>query len=131
MAPSNELIVRSLVAAFVNGDGETCRAHLHDHAVHRVPGHNPMSGWYKGCDAIVAMCLKRDQALAGKHYRATFVSMSASNEHVAMLTTVDAESGGRQYTWNDTLVFFFEDGKVAACWMFVDDEEAFDAFWNS
>jgi ketosteroid isomerase-like protein len=123
-------MVQGLVTAFIDGDRDACAVCLHEHVVHDVPGRNPMSGRYKGREAVLAMCVKRKQALQGKQYRSKIVSTSSSDEHVAMVTSVHAESRGVAYTWNDTLVFFFEDGKVAACWMFVDHMDAFNEFWN-
>jgi ketosteroid isomerase-like protein len=130
MTRSKENDVRDMFEAYLQGDHDRFVRAWHEDGAFHIPGHNAVAGVYTGRDGLVDFQHKRDQILAGKAYSIQIENTSVSDDHVALMTSVDAMRDGRPYTWQATWVFFFREGCIGAGWLFVDDLDTFDAFWQ-
>ena len=133
MAHSNELVIQKLLGTCAPEclDAPTLNSLLDEHAVYHVPGWNALSGEYRGRDEIVGLMQRRMQFLQKKHPRIKYLGTSVSGEHVAMLYEYEVDIRGKCLIWRANSVYFIKQGKVVECWLFVDDEEVFNAFWEA
>jgi hypothetical protein len=133
MPHPNESIIRQLIidCAPECHNPHALQQYLDEQAVYQIPGWNELSGVYKGMEQIATLASRRSQLLKGRQHHIRFVGTTASDEHVAVLHQFDADVHGKQITWRGNTVYFIKQGKIAECWLFVDDEEAFNEFWSA
>ncbi len=133
MSHPNETVIQKLLGTCAPDcpDTFTLNSLLDEDAVYHVPGWNALSGEYRGRDEILKLMLRRKELLQQRQHRVKFLGTSASGEHVAMLYQYEAQVQGKWLTWRGNSVYFLRQGKIAECWLFVDDEEVFNAFWDA
>ncbi|MCL5274775.1 MAG: nuclear transport factor 2 family protein [Chloroflexi bacterium] len=132
MPHPNESIIRQLLISCAPDchDPSVLRKYLDEQAVYHIPGLNVLSGEYKGWEAIHAMTQRRAQLLQNRQHEVKLVGTTVSNEHVAILHQFEADSPDGRLRWRGNSVYFVKQGKITECWLFVDDEDAFNAFWG-
>ena len=126
----NERSISGLSEALLSGDWEAAQPYLDDRAVYHIPGRNALAGTYRGWEEILWLNQRRAQLLADRPHHIELIDTSRSDDHLAIRHRFEAELGGRRLAWTGISIYFFEDGRVAAFWLFVDDLDAFNAFWS-
>ena len=113
-------------AAMARGDLDAARP-VFDRAVsYRVPGHGPLGGAYDGPDAVMGY-LWRLMEVTGGSYAISRMDWLASDDRVGLATRNHAERGGRWLSWDEVILFRFEDGRKREIDLFSGDQDAVDA----
>jgi ketosteroid isomerase-like protein len=121
---------REAFAAFNRGDFATYRQSFADDVIWHVGGNHPMSGDYRGRDALFAY-FDQVRQLTGGSLRTTPQDILADEAHVGVFTRVTAEREGRRLDVLQAQAFRVNaDGKFCEYWALADDQEAVDAFWS-
>ena len=100
-----------------------------DDVVFHYPGHNPLSGEYRGKPQVLEL-LARVMQLTNGSFRPEVHDVLASDDHVAALVTVRAERDGRRVEWQSVDLFHVRDGMLSEHWVHELDQEAVDRFWS-
>lgn len=124
-------VVETFQAALAKGDMETVGASFADDVVWHQPGSSFVSGSYEGKEALFAH-LGRFMELSGGTFKIDRVEYGAENGNlVASSVHFTAEAGGDKLSMSGVDLFRVEDGKIVEVWLFSEDSDAEDAFWNS
>ena len=122
--------VRAAVAAY--GDAPASMApFLSDDIVWHVGGDHPLSGDYRGRDAVLEYFARvRDGSDGGLHLEP--VNVMADDEHAAIFMRVTGSRGDVQL---DTVMAealrLDAQGRWSEFWALADDQDAVDAFWRA
>ncbi len=125
---ANAELVRRGFTAFSEGDIATLTEIIAPDAVQHVPGDNPLSGDYKGRDAILSFYAQLAERTAGT-IRVELEQVFAKNDQVVTVFHQTGEREGRTMDTRHSLVFQILDGKAVDLDDFPEDEEGDDAFW--
>ena len=129
MTHANEEMVRLGYKAFSAGDMDTLAEIMSPNVVHRVPGHNQISGEYKGRDAVFAMYGKLFD-LTGGNMEVELEDVEVDGDSRVVATHHNtAERDGKTLDSHSTLDFTIEDSKITRIDESNDDQAAEDAFW--
>jgi ketosteroid isomerase-like protein len=126
---ANEDLVRRGYAAFQSGDMATLNELLAEDVVWHAPGHNQLSGDFRGRDAVLATFQKTFE-LTGGSFKLAIHDVLANDAHVVVLVTANAQREGKTLEDNSVQVFEISDGKVAEQWLYPGDAYATDEFWG-
>ena len=129
MAHPNEDLVRKGYAAFQSGDMATLNELLGEEVVWHAPGHNQLSGDFRGRDAVLATFQKTFE-LSGGSFKLEIHDVLANDAHVVVLVTATAEREGKTLKDNSVQVFEISNGTVAEQWLYPGDLYATDEFWG-
>jgi ketosteroid isomerase-like protein len=129
MAHPNEDVLRRGYEAFSTGDMATLSELFSDDVVWHAPGHNLLSGDFRGKEEVFASFQKVAE-LTGGSFKIDIHAVLADDEHAIALTRVTGEREGRTLDDNTVQVFHVRDGKVTEQWLYSGDLEAADAFWS-
>ena len=129
MAHPNEDLVRKGYAAFQSGDMATLNDLLGEEVVWHAPGHNQLSGDFRGRDEVLATFQKTFE-LSGGSFKLDIHDVLANDAHVVVLVTATAEREGKTLKDNSVQVFEISDGTVAEQWLYPGDLYATDEFWG-
>lgn len=129
MAHPNEDLVRRGYEAFGRGDMATLNELFSDDLVWHVPGHNPLSGDFRGKDEVFSTFQKVGE-LSGGTFKLDIHAILADDEHAVALTRSIGQREGKSLEDNTVQVFHLKDGKVTEQWLYPGDAEATDAFWS-
>ena len=129
-ARRNDAIVRRLMAALVARDGPAVEAMLTEDVVYHFPGQNPISGTFKGREAVMAFFRRFPTLLDGPPTMDTHDVLS-SEAHAADLSTLTAQRGGRPHTWRTIRVYHLVEDRISEVFVTIDDQPALDAFLNA
>ncbi|HEX6548882.1 MAG TPA: nuclear transport factor 2 family protein [Candidatus Dormibacteraeota bacterium] len=116
--------------AFATGDMATVGEQIAEDTVWHIGGNNPLTGEYKGRDAVFGFFGKLME-MTGGTFRLEVHDILANDEHTAVLVTERAERDGKQ--WEGRAVHITHpnsEGQVAEFWAFFEDPAAGDAFWS-
>ena len=123
-------LVRKGYDAFSRGDMKTLSALMTGDCTHHVPGHNSMSGDYKGLDAV----LEYYGQLAGETDGTMRVEVqhlfTDGRGHVMSMHRVTAERRGRRLDEMGGIIFRVVGEKITDLDECVEDQDAADAFWG-
>jgi ketosteroid isomerase-like protein len=122
-----EGVLRSVSA----GDLETFGGHLTDDVVWHVGGRHPLSGDYRGREAVLGYHTKVS-ALTGGSLTLQPVDVLASQGHLGIFLRARADVGG--HTLDTTMVEavrLADDGRWAEFWALADDQAQVDHFWKA
>lgn len=125
---ANAELVRRGFTAFSEGDIATLTEIIAPDAVQHVPGENPLSGDYKGRDAILSFYAELAERTAGT-IRVELERVFAKNDQVVTVFRQTGEREGRTLDTRHSLVFQVLDGKAVDLDDFPEDVEGDDAFW--
>jgi ketosteroid isomerase-like protein len=106
--------------------GET--ATIAPDVVWHVPGHNPVSGDYRGYDAYTQLMPSRMAPLTRWDF--TLDNVMVNRDHVVATFRVKGERKGRVVDLYGAHIMRLNDrGQVVEGWGFTDDQDALDAFF--
>jgi ketosteroid isomerase-like protein len=121
---------RGAFETFNRGDFGAYRQFFTEDVVWHVGGNHPLSGDYRGRDALFAYFDKVRQ-LTGGSLRTTPQDILADDAHCGVFTRVTAERDGRKLDVVQAQAFRVNaDGKFSEYWALADDQDAVDAFWS-
>jgi uncharacterized protein len=121
--------IRDALAAYNSGDLEGMRAFIAEDIVWHVGGNHPLSGDYRGRDAVFDYYAKvRDQT--GGTLTLKPLNILANDEHGGVFMRVSGQRDGK--TLDVVLaeaLTFDESGRWAEYWALADEQDTVDAFW--
>jgi ketosteroid isomerase-like protein len=124
----NVELTRKGYEAFNEADIQAVMDLADDDIVWHVGGDNPVSGDYKGKDALAGLFAKFGQLTEGT-YEADVHDILASAEHTVVLGTYTATRHGRTHSARFVdIIHPANDGKVKEFWRYFDDAAAEDEF---
>lgn len=129
MTHPNEDLVRKGYQAFLSGDMATLDGLFADDIVWHVPGHNILSGDFRGKQEVFGEFQKLGE-LVGSSFSLDIHAVLADDEHAVVLARATAEREGRRLDDNSVQVFHVKDGKVTEQWLYPGDQSATDEFWS-
>jgi uncharacterized protein len=101
-----------------------------DDVVWHVGGENPISGEYKGKQAVMELFMKYGQLTEGTS-EFDIHDILASEDHTVVLGTATATRHGRTHTSRFVdITHADKDGRAKEFWRFVEDQAADDEFYN-
>jgi ketosteroid isomerase-like protein len=120
-------LVRKGYDAFIAGDMEWLNDHLHENVVWHVPGHNLLSGDYRGRENVLAFFARSVQIALPEFDMHDVV---ASDDHVVALATTRWRRHDNGETFEDHVgqVFHLDGGKVIEVWTMGEDLAGLDEF---
>ena len=125
----NERDLRSIeiVKRMYTGD-EAERANIAAGIVWHVPGHNPVSGDYRGFEAYTQLMPSRMAPL--DRWDFTLRDVMVNGNYVMTTYSLQGERKGKAVDLRGGHVFrLTEDGQVAEGWGFTDQQDALDEFF--
>ncbi|EGX60579.1 hypothetical protein SZN_07358 [Streptomyces zinciresistens K42] len=123
-------LVRKGFEAFSRGDMDTLRGLIAKDATHHVPGSHPLSGDFKGQDAIIEMYRRIGEETAGS-MRLEMLGIAVDGRgHAVGMCRVTAERQGRSLDDTGCIVFRIVGDKITDLDECVEDIGASDAFWG-
>lgn len=129
MSHANARLLEAHFAALAMGDVPSAMSFYTDDVVLHYPGDNPLSGDYRGRDAVVGL-LARVWELTGGTFRPEVHDILASDRHVVALVTVHAEHDGHLAEWRSVDLFHVRAGKLSEHWVHEVDQDLVDRFWT-
>jgi ketosteroid isomerase-like protein len=129
MAHPNEELVRRGFDAFAKGDVDTLRELLDQDAVWHAPGRSPLSGDYRGVDAILGFFARLAEVTGGT-FRTEVHDVVANDEHAVGIYATRGEREGRTYENRNVLVSHIRNGKLTEAWLMSEDQYAADEFFS-
>jgi ketosteroid isomerase-like protein len=120
-------LVRRGYEAFIAGDMSWLNEHLHENVVWHAPGHNVLSGDYRGRDSVLAFFAKSVEVALPEFDMHDIV---ASDDHVVALLTIQWRRRDTGETFQDrsAQIFHLENGQAIEVWTMVEDLAGFDRF---
>jgi ketosteroid isomerase-like protein len=125
--PNAELVERAFGA--FGRDPLTVARTIAEDAVWRVRGASPMSGEYRGRDAILRF-LRQTMVLTDGTYRTDLRYVVADDEHAVAVYRARGERGGRAIDIEQALFCTVRGGRLVDVTAVPFDAAAFDAFWS-
>lgn len=121
---------REAYAAFGRGDIEAIRDYFSPEIVWHVAGHSPLSGDYKGIDAVFKF-FGRVLAETQGTFKNDLHDVVASDTHGVVLLTQTAERNGKKLAADFVQVTHRDDqDRIAESWFIGADQSAVDEFWS-
>ena len=103
---------------------------IHDEILWHVGGDNPLTGDYRGKEAVLEFFVKFGQLSEGT-YEADIHDILASEEHTVVLGTSTATRHGRTHTSRFVdIIHPAPDGRAKEFWRFAEDQAAEDEFYK-
>jgi len=125
----NAARVREALGTFDRSDFEAFRSFLSDDVVWHVGGHHPLSGDYRGPDAVVEYWTRTQEAVGGT-LRGEVLDVLANDRHAGVFNRVTAERDGRRLDAVLAQAITFDDeGRWTEYWALADEQDEVDAFW--
>lgn len=122
-------LVRTGIEAFMRGDLDALRQLIASDATHHVPGSHPLSGDFKGQDAIIEMYERLGQETNGT-MRLDVLGISVDGRgHVVATCRFRAERQGRQLDDTGSIIFRIVGDKVTDLDECVEDIDKNNEFW--
>jgi uncharacterized protein len=129
VAHPNEELIRRGYEAFLGGDLAALNDMFSDDIVWHVPGHNQLSGDYRGKDEVFGNFAKVFE-LTGGDFKLEIHDVLANDDHVAVLARATGKIGERSLDDNSVQLFHVKDGKATEQWLYPGDQQATDEFWG-
>jgi ketosteroid isomerase-like protein len=112
--------------AYERGDKEDMRGWFAEDFVWHEPGHNSLSGDYRGADAVFGL-FDRIAAATDGHFDTHLEDVVANGSHLVALLHLTAQAGAKSIDMPRVNVYRVNpDGRVAERWGYVGDQAAFD-----
>jgi ketosteroid isomerase-like protein len=120
-------LVRRGYEAFIAGDMVWLNEHLHENVVWHNPGHNLLSGDYRGRENVLGFFARTVQIALPEFDMHDVV---ASDDHVVVLTTTTWRRNDNNETFEDHVgqVFHVDGGKVLEVWTMAENLAGLDQF---
>jgi hypothetical protein len=127
-AERNIDLTRKGYSAFNEAHLDEAMATIHDEILWHVAGDNPLSGEYRGKEAVMGMFARFAQLTEGT-YEAEVHDVLASADHTVVVGTYTATRHGRTHSARFVDVIHpAPDGRGKEFWRFVEDQAAEDEF---
>ncbi|MCD7439856.1 nuclear transport factor 2 family protein [Streptomyces lincolnensis] len=124
-------LVRKGFEAFSRGDMEALRALMTADCTHHVPGSHPLSGDFKGQDAIIEMYGRLFEETGGS-MRSELQSLLVDGRgHVVATHRFSAERKGRRLDENGCIIFRIVGDKATDLDECVEDIDRSNEFWSA
>jgi uncharacterized protein len=124
----NDLAQR-FIDAYGRRDYQTLESLLTDDVLWHVGGNHPLSGDYRGRQAVLDYFAKV-QSLTSQTLTLDPIEILASGSFGAIFLRVRAEREGRDLDVTMAEAFRAQEGQLAEFWATADDQEAVDRFWS-
>lgn len=124
------LLVRKGYDAFVRGDMDTLRGLMTSDATHHVPGTHPLSGDFKGQNAIIDMYGRLFTETNGTLRVDLRTIMVDGRGHAVSLHHITAERNGKRIDETGGIVFRIVGDKITDLDECVEDIDKGNAFWS-
>ncbi|MET1231634.1 MAG: nuclear transport factor 2 family protein [Candidatus Limnocylindrales bacterium] len=112
--------------AFERGDKEAMRSWFADDFIWHEPGHNPLTGDYRGADETFGL-FDRIAAKTDGRFDTHLEDVLANDEHLVALLRLRAQSGTKKVDMRRVNIYRVDpDGRVAERWGYVGDQTALD-----
>ncbi|MGW3649362.1 nuclear transport factor 2 family protein [Streptomyces sp. NPDC000878] len=122
-------LVRKGYDAFSRGDMDTMRTLIASDATHHVPGSHPLSGDFKGQDAIIEMYGRLAEETAGSMRVVLMNILVDGRGHAVAVHRFTAERQGRRIDEPGAIVFRIVGDKVTDLDECVEDIDRANEFW--
>ncbi|MEU9955871.1 nuclear transport factor 2 family protein [Streptomyces sp. NPDC050982] len=124
------MLVRKGYEAFTRGDMDTLRGLMSSDATHHTPGSHPLSGDFKGQDAIIEMY--------GRLFEETAGSMNVELQHILVdgrghavaVHRFSAERKGKRIDQSGCIIFRIMGDKITDLDECVENMEEGNDFWS-
>ncbi|WP_371660111.1 nuclear transport factor 2 family protein [Streptomyces sp. NBC_00280] len=123
-------LVRKGYDAFSRGDMDTMRTLLAGDATHHVPGSHPLSGDFKGQDAIIDLYRRLGEETDGTLRVAVLNVLVDGRGHAVSVHRFTADRQGRRIDETGGLVFRIVGEKITDLDECVEDIERSNEFWG-
>ncbi len=128
MEQRNVEIARKAYEAFNEAHIEDVMEAIHDDVLWHIGGDGPLTGEYKGKQAVLELFAKFGQLMEGT-YEADIHDILASGEHTVTIGTYTATRHGRTHSARFVdVVHPSPEGKVKEFWRYFEDQAAEDEF---
>jgi uncharacterized protein len=124
----NAALVRRGFEAFATGDMATLNELLADDAVWHASGRNPLSGDFRGKEAIFGSFAKLRQETDS--FQQEIHAIFGDDEHAVALANATITRAGKTMTAQQVLVFHVSGGKATEVWLTPVDQYGVDEFWK-
>lgn len=122
--------IRNALDIYNSGDHDAMKAFLAEDIVWHVGGNHPMSGDYRGVDAVVDYFRDVRRATAGT-LQVEAEEILADDRHASMFTHVTAHRDVRKLDVLLAEALTLDDhGRWREYWALANDQDALDAFWS-
>ena len=130
MTDTNEELVRRGYQAFSEGDLDTLRSMFAPDAVHVATGNSPVSGEYRGVDAILGYYGTLFELTDGT-FAAELQSVRSEGDDTVVATHRDkGQRGDKTLDQDEELTFTISKGTFTRLVENHSDQGAYDAFWS-
>ena len=123
-------VVEAYSIALSTGDIATAFSYFSPDAKWHQPGNNKFSGTKTGLDTIGKMLSEMMGATQGTLVIKPTGAMMVNGNLVSCPVQFSAKSGNKTVDMNGNDLFEVIDGKIIQVWLFSEDQEAEDVFWN-
>jgi ketosteroid isomerase-like protein len=110
------------------GDVDALSEVFSDDLVWHASGRGPLSGVYRGRDAVLAYLASIGDA--AERFDSTLENVLVGGELVAVLFRVSGARGDRELDTGFILIFRIEDSRIAEVWAVPRDQYEVDEFWG-
>jgi ketosteroid isomerase-like protein len=125
----NDDLARRFIDAYGRRDYQTLEGLLTDDVLWHVGGNHPLSGDYRGRQAVLDYFAKV-QSLTSQTLTLDPIEILASGSFGAIFLRVRAERESRELDVTMAEAFRAQEGQLAEFWATADDQEAVDRFWS-
>jgi ketosteroid isomerase-like protein len=128
-AHANGELIQGAYTAFAQGDIPTVLQILAEDILWHVPGRGPLSGDYKGHEAVLGF-FKHFMELSSGTFRIQVEDVLANEARVIVLVTESAERNGRKWSSPQVHAWTVKGGKATVFWQYQGDQQTEDEFWS-
>ena len=122
--------IRRLAEAVDRGDLETVMGSFTEDALYRVPGHNLVSGNYRGREEIQAFFFRLAE-MTGGTFRVEAEDVIGTDGHAVMFWHLTAQRPGKSIDARGAMAFKLQDDdRIRESWFLYNDQQAYDEFWS-
>ncbi|MFC7259829.1 nuclear transport factor 2 family protein [Streptomyces lutosisoli] len=123
-------LVRKGYDAFSRGDMDTLRSLMSSDATHHVPGSHPLSGDFKGQEAVTDMYRRLHEVTDGTMSVELRNVLVDGRGHAVSVHRYTAERQGKRIDMNGSIVFRIVGDKITDLDECVEDIDKGNAFWS-
>lgn len=123
-------VVEAYSIALSKGDIQTAFSYFSPNAKWHQPGNNKFSGTKIGLDAISKMLSDMMGATQGSLVIKPAGAIMVNGNLVSCPVRFSAKIGDKSVDMNGNDLYEVKDGKIVNVWLFSEDPEAEDKFWN-
>lgn len=121
-------IAEQLWSAVADGDSNALEQVLDDDVVWRSVGHNPLSGEYRGPEAVIDYLSTVGEQT--QDFVSTLAQVYVSDDGAVLLHSVSARRGDKLLAMDYLIRLTVRDGRVAGVLSVPVDQQANDDFWS-